>query len=85
MENTFALVGTANPMAATKHVRVERAFFIAGQPQKVGSVVEVSAQFAAELVATLKAVVVDPPAPVVPVVVEDEKPQTRKVKKDVRE
>lgn len=57
----FALVGTAAPLMPVKHIRVERAFRYEGTRREIGEVFEVSAPFAAELVAARKACVVPPP------------------------
>jgi hypothetical protein len=79
--DTSALVGTATSPMATKHIRVERAFFLGGVVQKAGDVIEVPAPFAAELITGKKASLTTPPAPVV--VAEpgvDVKPEPKKVK-----
>lgn len=58
------VAGSAASPMATKHVEVIRSFYLAGAAQSVGSVIEVDAKFAVELVASNKAKIVDAPKPV---------------------
>ena len=59
-----ALVGAADTPMVTKRIRVERAFRYGGETLAAGAELEVPANFAAEMVACRKAVIVtSPPAP----------------------
>lgn len=57
------VAGSARAVMATKHIQVTRPFYLGGKIVPAGKVLEVPAQFAAEMVSANKALIVEAKKP----------------------